>query len=136
MTKVNEIQLPAKEQLLAFKSLRNSDLISRTASQFSLNARSSQWLQAESLNHYFQFRINNWAFFRETTSGWNSIILIYYVQLIFSCVVLSDSKQKIKKRWSNNFALHFKADHHCLQRFLPEVINFKMLKSDVIRACA
>ena len=35
------------------KSLRNSDLISRTASRFSKNDRSSQWLQAESFNHYW-----------------------------------------------------------------------------------
>ena len=36
------------------KSLQNSDLISRIASRFLINARSSQLLQAESLNHYLK----------------------------------------------------------------------------------
>ena len=34
------------------KSLKNSDLISATASRLSINPRSSQWLQAKSNNHY------------------------------------------------------------------------------------
>ena len=37
------------------KSLRISDRASRAASRFSINARSSQWLQAESGNHCTKF---------------------------------------------------------------------------------
>ena len=52
------------------KSNRKSDSISGTASRFSINAWSSQWLQAESLHHYTSGHVARlWKFESKCNTG-------------------------------------------------------------------
>ena len=82
------------------KSLRNSDLISRTASRFSINARSSQWLQAESLNHYLElfvvFTFVSIVFFAVNWVDYRPFLHIHQKQIDF-CTQYNENKILITK---------------------------------------
>ena len=78
-----------RNEIPEIKTLRNSDLISRTTSRFSINERNSQSLQAESANHYSLFPGSSQLhldvfFFR---NSW--ICLFYFDMQLLANLILS-----------------------------------------------